>query len=143
MMEGRVIALHRKVQRGRMVRANRLVLTTSGIEEDYHRGSENRQVLMLEVSTLEEFGYQPGDLREQVLVDFPPLQSLPPGARISVGTADLEVTMDCTPCAHMAEALGEEPGDFVNRILGKRGVLARVVGAGEVAVGDVVREAGS
>ncbi|MCH8274778.1 MAG: hypothetical protein IH851_08310 [Armatimonadetes bacterium] len=113
-----------------------------GIVGDWHYGKdefEKRQVLLLDRSALSEFGYSPGVLREQVLVDFPSLQGLPAGARLQIGTATVEITSDCSGCRHMAETVGEDPEGFVQKVMNRRGMLARVVVSGEVRPSDDVR----
>ena len=69
--------------------------------------------------------------------------SLPPGTRLRVGTAVVEVTeQPHTGCAKFAERFGIEAARFVNTPEGQahrfRGMNARVVEAGVVRPGDVV-----
>ena len=69
--------------------------------------------------------------------------SLPPGTRLRVGTAVVEVTeQPHTGCAKFAERFGIEAARFVNTPEGQahrfRGMNARVVDAGVVRPGDVV-----
>jgi len=73
--------------------------------------------------------------------------NLPPGQRLAVGTAELEVT--AAPhhgCAAFIERYGRDACVFVNTGAGKqmrlRGIYARVVKDGEIAVGDLVRKVG-
>ncbi|MGI8922841.1 MAG: MOSC domain-containing protein [Fimbriimonadales bacterium] len=100
--------------------------------------ADARQVLLLDRSNLEAFGYEPGMLREQILVDLPSLQSLVPGTKMKVGTAELEVTSDCAPCRTMAGYVEEEGPSFVNKMMGRRGMLAKVIQDGSVSSGDAV-----
>lgn len=112
-----------------------------GIVGDLHfdeRGASRRQVLLLDVNTVSEEGWRTGTLREQVAVDFPALQSLEPGTLLKLGSAVVEITMDCTPCASMAGYVAEESKSFVERMMGRRGMLARVVRSGTVRAGDSV-----
>lgn len=118
------------------------MVTGSGIEGDFYHnreGSEKRHVLLLDRKVLEDLSFKPGDLREQVLLDFPELQGLEIGTRLQLGDAVVEITMDCTPCRYMAESLGWDPEEFVNTLMRKRGMLARVVASGSVKMGDTVR----
>jgi len=69
--------------------------------------------------------------------------SVPPGTRLRVGTAVVEVTeQPHTGCAKFAERFGIEAARFVNSPVGRahrfRGLNARVVEAGVVRPGDVV-----
>lgn len=112
-----------------------------GIVGDLHfdaTGASRRQVLLLDVNSISEEGWHAGTLREQLAVDFPALQSLEPGTLLKVGSAVVEITMDCTPCATMAGYVGEESKSFVERMMGRRGMLARVVSSGTVRAGDSV-----
>jgi MOSC domain-containing protein YiiM len=71
--------------------------------------------------------------------------NLPVGSRLSLGTAVIEISEEPhTGCSQFAERFGMDAARFVNspegRKLRLRGLNARVVQAGTVAVGDVVRK---
>jgi hypothetical protein len=71
--------------------------------------------------------------------------NLPPGTRLSVGAAVVEITAEPhTGCAKFAERFGRDAVRFVNSPVGRelnlRGVNARVLEAGRIAVGDGVRK---
>ncbi|MEE2778830.1 MAG: MOSC domain-containing protein [Acidobacteriota bacterium] len=70
--------------------------------------------------------------------------NLPPGTRLAIGTAVIEVTEPPhTGCAKFVERFGMEAMRFVNSDVGRqlnlRGINAKVVTAGEISVGDVIR----
>jgi MOSC domain len=72
-------------------------------------------------------------------------ENLPPGTRLAIGSAVVEVTEPPhTGCRKFAERFGREAMVFVNSRLGKqrcfRGINARVVVSGDVRVGDVARK---
>ncbi len=74
--------------------------------------------------------------------------NLPPGQRIAVGTALLEITaVPHTGCAKFAARFGHDAVKFVNspegRRLRRRGLNARVIRPGTICVGDVVTRIGS
>lgn len=83
---------------------------------------------------------------DQLYVDFDLSEAnLPAGTRIAIGSAILEVSATPhTGCAKFSERFGKDALKFVNSPEGKqlhlRGINARVVQAGEIRVGDVVRK---
>ena len=71
--------------------------------------------------------------------------NLPPGTRLALGTAVIEVTeIPHTGCAKFVERFGKDAMRFVNSPLGRelrlRGLNAKVVVAGTVRPGDEVRK---
>jgi hypothetical protein len=71
--------------------------------------------------------------------------NLPPGTRLLIGAAVLEVTAEPhAGCGKFAERFGVDAVKFVNSPAGRRlhlrGINARVVTGGAVRVGDVVRK---
>lgn len=72
-------------------------------------------------------------------------ENLPPGTRLEIGTAVIEVTAQPhTGCKKFSDRFGVDAHKFVNSPQGKplrlRGVNARVIQAGMVHVGDAVRK---
>ena len=82
---------------------------------------------------------------DQLFVDFDLSgEHIPPGTRLAVGTAVIEVTDDPhTGCKKFSARFGLEALLFVNSPEGKtlnlRGINTRVVEAGTVRVGDAIR----
>jgi MOSC domain-containing protein YiiM len=115
--------------------------TELGLDGDKHAGREEgkRQILLAEAGDLRDLGLEPGALREQMTVDLPGLMALPEGTRLRVGGATLEVTGVCEPCTHIGEHLGaEDPEALRQTLVGRRGMLARVVGGGPIRRDDPV-----
>ncbi len=84
---------------------------------------------------------------DQLLVDFDlSIDHLPPGTRIVVGEAELEISVKPhTGCAKFSARFGSDALRWINSPEGRearlRGVGARVVRGGRVRVGDVIRRA--
>ena len=124
-------------------------LVGSGLEGDLHgkgrAAGTGRQVLVMDRQTLEASGLNPGDLREQITVDFAALETLPVGTHVRVGDATLEVTGPCEPCTHIGKLNGRPNAvEFKKSLEGRRGQLAKVIaveGDGFIRLGDPVRRA--
>ncbi len=89
-----------------------------------------RQVLIAARSVLADCGLKPGDLRENVVVDFDDLYDLPSGTVVRIGTALIRLTFHCEPCKKILKLIEFE------RIEHKRGVLGCFLNEGTIAVGD-------
>ena len=139
---GRVVSLQTKGQHFAALEAVESFRATSlGLEGDKHAGREEgkRQILLAEAGDLLHLDLKPGDLREQVTVDLPGLMSLAVGTRVRIGDALVELTGPCEPCTHIGEHLGaEDVEEMRRRLVGRRGMLARVVGEGAIRRGDPV-----
>ncbi len=108
-------------------------LADHGLEGCAHaRPGNKRQVLFASLEHLEAVGVEPGRIRENFTVAGEDVQDWAVGQRVRAGGAVFEVTMVCDPCERM-EAI--RPG-LRREIDGRRGMLARVLEEGEVAVGD-------
>ena len=83
---------------------------------------------------------------DQLFVDLDlSAENLPPGTRLAVGSAVIEVTAQPhTGCSKFAARFGRDAVKFVNSPVGKqlhlRGINARVVQPGVIRVGDVVKK---
>jgi hypothetical protein len=81
---------------------------------------------------------------DQLFIDLDLAEAnLPPGTRLRIGSAVLEVSAEPhTGCAKFVQRFGVDAAEFVNSPLGRqlhlRGLNARVVQSGTIAVGDVV-----
>ncbi len=72
-------------------------------------------------------------------------ENLPPGTRLELGAAIIEVTeVPHTGCKKFAERFGKDAVVFVNAGMGKqlnfRGINAKVVRSGDIRVGDVAKK---
>jgi MOSC domain-containing protein YiiM len=106
-----------------------------GLEGCAHANPPMREVLFVSTDHLDSVGVEPGAIRENLTVAGTDVQEWPIGQRVRVGDeAVFEVTMVCDPCARM-DALRD---GLRAELEGKRGMLAKIVESGEVAVGDPV-----
>lgn len=122
-----------------------IVLEKQGLHGDHGHKSvrSQRQVTLIQAEHLPEIAerqglpeVRPEQLRRNIVVSGLPLLSLK-GKAFRIGTAVLVATGDCSPCARMAEALGEG----AQRAMSNRGgIIARVASGGEISVGDQVAQ---
>lgn len=113
----------------------RVRVAENGLEGCAHARVGKRSVLFVAAEDLEDLGVEPGAVRENFTVRGAELMSWPIGQRVAAGEAEFEVTMVCEPCELMERI---RPG-LQAELEGRRGMLARVVRTGTVAVGDSVR----
>jgi MOSC domain-containing protein YiiM len=111
------------------------LLAEFGLENCAHaRAGSKRQVLLVDVETLEAMGLQPGLIRENITTVGLNVNGLEIGQRLRVGESLLEVTMVCTPCDQMEKI---RPG-LRRELWGRRGMLCQVIEGGIVRTGDVI-----
>ena len=103
-----------------------------GFEGCAHANPPRREVLFASRDHLDAVGVEPGAIRENVTVSGADVQSWPVGQRVRVGQALFEITMVCDPCHKMDELRAGLRAELE----GRRGMLARVVEGGDVAIGD-------
>ena len=107
-----------------------------GFKDCIHgRRGSSRQVLLMDVETLEDFGIAPGLVRENITTRGLALGNLSLGQRLRVGEALLEVTKPCEPC-HLMDEIRQGLQD---EIRGRRGLLCRLVEGGRIRRGDGVQ----
>jgi MOSC domain-containing protein YiiM len=105
-----------------------------GLEGCAHANPPKREVLFASLEHLDSVGVVPGAIRENLTVEGADVQSWAVGQQVRVGEALFEITMVCDPCHRMDELRQGLRAELD----GKRGMLARVVEGGEVAVGDEI-----
>ena len=112
-----------------------LAVENKGFQDCIHgRKGSSRQVLLMDLETLEEFGIPPGRVRENITTRGIALDTLRIGQRLRAGEALLEVTKPCEPC-HQIDEIRD---GLQEAIRGRRGLLCRVVEAGRIRRGDAV-----
>lgn len=139
-VEGKVTGLFLGVARGEPMRAVASAEALEGLGLDGCRhakkpGGGKRQVLLMDAASPVALGLAAGDLKENIVVAGLALEAMPPGQRLALGDAVVELTEACVPCQRV-EAI--RPG-LLKASWGKRGQLARVIAGGPIALGDAVR----
>jgi MOSC domain-containing protein YiiM len=110
-------------------------LQDSGLEGCAHaRSGSPRQVLLMDSETLELMELPPGIIRENITTRGINVNGLNAGERLRVGSAQLEVSMVCTPCDQLEKV---RPG-LRRELRGRRGMLCRVVAGGIIRQGDQI-----
>jgi MOSC domain-containing protein YiiM len=142
-MTVRVVGLHLHERHGERPRPVREITGRigGGIEGDTHADRTKRAVVIVDHSTHEALGLQPGDLREQITIEgMPDLSLLAPGTEIRVGGITLRVNGEAEPCTHIGEMLGaDDVVAFQASLAGRRGAICTVVAVdGPARIGDAV-----
>jgi MOSC domain-containing protein YiiM len=99
------------------------------------RPDTKRQVLFVSAKHLDALGVERGAIKENFTVEGTDVQAWPVGQRVEVGEAEFEITMECDPCERMEDIRA----GLQQELEGRRGMLARVLKTGKVAVGDEIR----
>jgi MOSC domain-containing protein YiiM len=95
-----------------------------------------RQVLLLDEASLQALRLTAGELKENVVLSGVPLEALPAGQRLALGShVVVELTEPCVPCSKLERI---RPG-LLKESWGQRGQLAKVLHGGTVREGDPVR----
>jgi len=95
--------------------------------------------LLVDIATLRSFLLAPGIVRENITTEGLEVNALAPGQVLRVGPAELEVTAVCEPCELMEDI---RPG-LMMQLVGRRGMLCRVLRGGTVRQGDEIRVVGN
>jgi MOSC domain-containing protein YiiM len=142
-VNARIAALHLHERHGERPRAVDEVtgIVGGGIEGDSHAERVKRAVVVVDRSTHDALGLQPGDLREQITIEgLPGVATLEPGTELRVGGITLRVNGEAAPCTHIGEMLGvDDVRAFQAALAGRRGAECTVVAVdGPARIGDPV-----
>jgi MOSC domain-containing protein YiiM len=111
-----------------------------GIATDRKGSRPERQLNVMALETLEQLrerGYKtgPGQMGEQIVISGVAIDGLAAGTRLKLGPeAVIELIKPRTGCDRLRHIQGCTPTDMAGRL----GVMARVLGAGAIRVGDAV-----
>jgi len=126
-------------------------VNTLGIEGDYHtdqanHGGPDRALCLYtleQIQKLQQEGHPiaPGSTGENITLQGIPQSELQPGALLSLGDIEIELTGFAAPCQNIAESFND--GDFTRISAklhpGESRIYARVLCTGRIATGDVAR----
>ncbi len=111
------------------------VVENFGLESCAHaRPGGKRQVLLVDVETLQSMKLTPGITRENITTEGLEVNALQVGQILQVGDAILEVSAICEPCELMETI---RPG-LQRELQGRRGMLCRVLRGGALQPGDAI-----
>jgi MOSC domain-containing protein YiiM len=111
------------------------VMEQSGFEGCAHaRPNGKRQVLLVDVETLRAMDLQPGIIRENITTEGLHVNALKVGEQLRVGEVELQVSAVCEPC----ELMEEIRAGLTMELVGRRGMLCRVLRGGMVRPGDAI-----
>jgi molybdopterin adenylyltransferase len=111
------------------------VFENEGVEGCAHRRGGKRNVLFVAVEDLEALDVEPGAVKENFTVRGADVMGWQIGQRLEIGDVEFEISMVCDPCENMEKI---RPG-LQTELEGRRGMLARVLKTGNVALGDEIR----
>ena len=111
------------------------VYENEGVEGCAHRRGGKRNVLFVAAEDLEALDVPPGAVKENFTVRGAEVMGWRIGRRFEIGDAEFEISMVCDPCLNMEKI---RPG-LQAELEGRRGMLARVLRTGDVALGDEIR----
>jgi MOSC domain-containing protein YiiM len=132
-----VLHLFQAIAHGQPVREfdEAYAVENKGFKNCVHgRRGSSRQLLLMDVETLDEFGIAPGRAKENVTTRGLKLDGLSMGQRIRAGEALLEITKECEPC-HQMDAIRQ---GLQEALRGRRGILCRVIESGQIRRGDTI-----
>ena len=96
------------------------------------RPGSKRQILLMDIETLERFGIAPAAVKENITTRGVDFKRLSAGQHLRIGGSLLEITLPCDPCSRMDEIRQ----GLQRELRGQRGWLCRVVETGKIKRGD-------
>ena len=136
-----VLHLFQALAHGQPVREfdEAFAVANKGFKDCVHgRPGSSRQLLLVDVETLDEFGIVPGRVKENITTRGIKLERLLMGQRMRIGEALVEITKECQPC-HQMDAIRQ---GLQEALRGRRGILCRVIESGQIRRGDSIEIVG-
>jgi MOSC domain-containing protein YiiM len=111
------------------------VIENAGFEGCVHaRPNGRRQVLLVDSETLAAMELTPGIIRENITTEGLDVNALVIGQNVRIGKVELQVSAICEPC----ELLEEIRAGLQAEMVGKRGMLCRVLRGGMIQPGETI-----
>ncbi|GGX03957.1 MOSC domain-containing protein [Aquimarina muelleri] len=91
-----------------------------------------RHILILTTEIIERFDLEPGDLKENIIIDGLDIHALSSGTVIQIGEVQIRLTYHCEPCKQIKDVVA------LKKIEHQRGYLGTVLNKGEIKIGDTL-----
>lgn len=91
-----------------------------------------RHILILTTEIIERFDLEPGDLKENIIIDGLDIHALSSGTVIQIGEVQIRLTYHCEPCKQIKDVVD------LKKIEHQRGYLGMVLNKGEIQIGDTL-----
>ena len=134
---------------------NEAKISFMGIDGDFNRfrskkknNDPNMALLVLTSDIINELNNEgwpikAGDLGENLTLTDIDYGSLAPNQKYAIGSAQIEISFICDPCSNLKALpyVGKEKvNDFIKTLLNRRGWYAKVLKAGRIGKGDIVKK---
>lgn len=148
---GRVVGLQRSGGGVPKMGVERTRVLLTGMEGDWqrdrrHHGGPDRALCLYSMELIDALVAEghpiaPGTVGENVTIEGVDWRDMRPGARVTIGTVEVELTDFAAPCRTIRESFAGERFKRISEKLypGWSRVYARVTKEGEIEVGDAVR----
>ena len=91
-------------------------------------------MLLMDIETLRALDLSPGMVRENITTEGLEVNALRVGQKLRVGEVELQVSLVCAPC----EEIEKLRAGLQEQMVGRRGMLCRVLRGGMVKSGDPI-----
>ena len=125
-----------------------------GLEGDYNRARKKKKdndpdmaVMIISTDVLDQLNQEgwpvkPGDVGENLTITNIDYEEITAGQRYLIGEAEIEISFICDPCSNLQVLpyVGKKKiKDFIKTLLGRRGWYAKVLKAGTIHKGDIIK----
>lgn len=140
---GKIVSINISKRKGTSkIPVEQAKITQNGIIGDAHYGRGNKQISILSIETIEEFGkkygreFKPGTFAENLTIEGIDTRKILPLDTLTIGDVQLEVTQIGKECHRGGCAIFREVGKCV---MPDKGIFTCVKKGGVISVGDKVK----